>query len=75
MIKIQNDWQPILEEATNTESYQSLKRFLIDECEEHIVYPPKEDIWTAFEWTPYTDVKDVMIGQDPYHDENQAHDQ
>lgn len=73
MIKIQNDWQPIIEEATNTESYQSLKRFLIDEYEEHIVYPPKEDIWTAFEWTPYTDVKVVMIGQDPYHGPNQAH--
>ncbi|MBA5728720.1 uracil-DNA glycosylase [Aerococcaceae bacterium INB8] len=73
MIKIQNDWQPIMEEAANTESYQSLKRFLIDEYEEHIVYPPKEDIWTAFEWTPYTDVKVVIIGQDPYHGPNQAH--
>ncbi|WP_338488968.1 uracil-DNA glycosylase [Ruoffia tabacinasalis] len=73
MIKIQNDWQPIIEEATNTESYQSLKRFLIDEYEEHIVYPPIEEIWTAFEWTPYKDVKVVIIGQDPYHGPNQAH--
>lgn len=73
MIKIQNDWQPIIEEAANTESYQSLKRFLIDEYEEHIVYPPKEEIWTAFEWTPYKDVKVVIIGQDPYHGPNQAH--
>ena len=73
MIKIQNDWQPIIEEATNTESYQSLKRFLIDEYEEHIVYPPIEEIWTAFEWTPYKDVKVVIIGQDPYHGPGQAH--
>lgn len=73
MIKIQNDWQPIIEEATNTESYQSLKQFLIDEYEEHIVYPPIEEIWTAFEWTPYKDVKVVIIGQDPYHGPNQAH--
>ena len=73
MIKIQNDWQPIIEEATNTESYQSLKRFLIDEYEEHIVYPPIEEIWTAFEWTPFKDVKVVIIGQDPYHGPNQAH--
>src|SRR5699024_629776 len=73
MIKIQNDWQPIIEEATNTESYQSLKRFLIDEYEEHIVYPPIEEIWTAFEWTPYKDVKVVIIGQDPYNGPNQAH--
>ena len=73
MIKIQNDWQPIIEEATNTESYQSLKRFLIDESQEHIVYPTIEEIRTAFEWTPYKDVKVVIIGQDPYHGPNQAH--
>lgn len=73
MIKVNNAWQSIIEEIAHTHTYQDLQRFLTEEYAEHVVYPPKEDIWTAFEWTPYNDVKVVIIGQDPYHGQGQAH--
>ncbi|MDN6195560.1 MAG: uracil-DNA glycosylase [Atopostipes suicloacalis] len=60
-------------EAKGKESYKELKKFLKKEYSEQIVYPPKEDIWTAFKWTSYEDVKVVILGQDPYHGEGQAH--
>lgn len=73
MICIHNDWQPIIEQVAQSEIYQQLRFFLKDEYQNHTVYPPMEDIWTAFEWTPYQKVKVVIIGQDPYHGPNQAH--
>lgn len=73
MIKINNDWQDILEQASQKESYKKLKSFLKSEYSNYQVYPKMEDIWTAFEWTAYSKVKVVILGQDPYHGPNQAH--
>ena len=64
---------PILQEQTKTPSYQLLKEFLVQEYQETIVYPEKQHIWQAFEWTPYNEVKVVILGQDPYHGPDQAH--
>ena len=72
-IPVKNDWAPILKEAMATESYQRLHEFLKKEYETEKIYPPKENIWQAFEWTPYSEVKVVILGQDPYIRENQAH--
>lgn len=72
-IPITNEWQPIIEEATNTESYQRLRAFLKKEYATHTIYPSMHHIWTAFQWTDYKDVKVVILGQDPYHGEGQAH--
>lgn len=72
-IPVKNDWAPILKEASESESYQKLREFLKKEYETETIYPPKENIWQAFEWTPYTEVKAVILGQDPYIRENQAH--
>jgi len=72
-IPVENDWQPILERAAEKESYQKLRHFLKEEFETASVYPKKENIWQAFQWTPYHKVKVVLLGQDPYHGENQAH--
>lgn len=72
-IPIENDWRPILEKAAQKESYKELKQFLINEIETEEIYPEKENIWQAFQWTPYHKVKVVLLGQDPYHGENQAH--
>lgn len=72
-IPITNHWQPIIKEATATESYQELREFLKDEYENHTIYPAMDNIWTAFQWTDYTDVKVVILGQDPYHGPGQAH--
>lgn len=72
-VTVKNDWLPILLEQTNTPSYHSLKEFLVQEHQETIVYPEMHHIWQAFEWTPYNEVKVVILGQDPYHGPNQAH--
>lgn len=67
------NWQPILEDAIATEKSKQLKKILTEEYREQEVYPPMEQIWKAFEWTDYEDVKVVILGQDPYHGKNQAH--
>ena len=72
-VPVKNDWLPILQEQTNTPSYHLLKEFLVQEYQETIVYPEMHHIWQAFEWTPYNEVKVVILGQDPYHGPNQAH--
>lgn len=72
-IPVENDWKPILKQIETTESYQQLKEFLVEEYNTKTIYPKKENIWQAFEWTPYNDVKAVILGQDPYHGANQAH--
>ncbi|WP_434088309.1 uracil-DNA glycosylase [Desemzia incerta] len=72
-IPVENDWAPILKEASETASYQQLREFLKKEYQTETIYPEKENIWQAFEWTPYNKVKAVILGQDPYIRENQAH--
>lgn len=72
-IPVENDWKPILKKIETTESYQQLREFLVEEYNTKTIYPKKENIWQAFEWTPYNDVKAVILGQDPYHGANQAH--
>lgn len=68
-----NDWQEILGEEFGKSYYLELREFLKGEYAKEMIYPVKEDIWNAFEHTAYRDVKAVILGQDPYHGENQAH--
>ncbi len=68
----QNDWDDILQDEFQQPYYQQLRTFLKQEYEKEIVYPPMNQIWTAFQLTPYEDVKVVILGQDPYHGEGQA---
>lgn len=70
---IHNEWQEILEPEFKSAYYLQLREFLKQEYGQAIIYPGMHDIWNAFELTPYNDVKVVIIGQDPYHGENQAH--
>ncbi len=72
-IPITNSWQPIIEEVTQEKNYQKLRTFLKKEYKEHTIYPEMFDIWTAFQWTPFDEVKVVILGQDPYHGPRQAH--
>ena len=72
-LPVKNNWLPILKKQTNTPSYQLLKQFLVHEYKENIIYPEMDHIWQAFEWTPYNEVKVVILGQDPYHGPHQAH--
>ena len=73
MVHIGNDWDDLLQDAIQSESYQHLRQFLIQEYRTHTIYPNMYDIFNAFKYTPYADVKVVILGQDPYHNPNQAH--
>ena len=73
MSKINNDWKEILEEEFKKEYFLKLKEILEEEYKNYTVYPPKQDILNAFLLTPYSEVKVVLLGQDPYHQRGQAH--
>ena len=67
MSKINNDWKEILEEEFQKDYFVELKNILEKEYENYAVYPPKKDILNAFFLTPYSEVKVVLLGQDPYN--------
>lgn len=66
-------WKAILEEEQEKSYFIRLKAFLDKEYAEHTIYPPRADIGNALRATPFQDVKVVILGQDPYHGEGQAH--
>lgn len=70
--RLNNSWDNILKEEFELQYFKQLKSFLVKEYKEYKVYPPKNQILAAFEYTPYENVKVVIIGQDPYYNENQA---
>lgn len=73
MVHIGNDWDDVLKELFQSELYLSIREFLKKEYSTRIIYPPMADIFNAFKYTPYSEVKAVILGQDPYHGEGQAH--
>lgn len=73
MVNIGNDWDNILKEDFDSESYAALRTFLRNEYTSNTIYPNMYDIFNALKYTAYSDVKVVIIGQDPYHGEGQAH--
>ncbi len=70
---IENDWLTIYEEEFKKPYYKSLFEFVKDEYEHGTVFPPGSEIFSAFNMTPLSEVKVVIIGQDPYHNYGQAH--
>ena len=68
-----NDWTPFLQSEFEKSYMKHLFDFLKVEYETKIIYPQRQDIFKAFELTPYKDVRVVILGQDPYHGPNQAH--
>lgn len=73
MSQISNDWQKALAGEFRKEYYRKLYDFVKEEYSTKVIYPPSEDIFTALHLTPLSKVKVVILGQDPYHNENQAH--
>lgn len=73
MIQFKNDWQELLKDEFDKEYYKNLREFLVKEYKNKIVYPDMFDIFNALHYTPYENVKVVILGQDPYHGEGQAH--
>ncbi|NME63947.1 uracil-DNA glycosylase [Clostridium cadaveris] len=70
---LKNDWKDLLEDEFKSSYYLNLRKFLISEYKSNIVYPNMYDIFNALHYTPYSKVKVVILGQDPYHGPNQAH--
>ena len=73
MVNIGNDWDEILKEEFEKEYYRKLRSFLIKEYRTHEIYPDMYHIFSALEATPYSCVKVVILGQDPYYQPGQAH--
>lgn len=73
MVNIGNDWDEILKGEFDKEYYIKLRAFLKSEYKNHIIHPDMYDIFNALKWTSYKDTKVVILGQDPYHEKNQAH--
>ena len=71
--QIETSWKEILMDEFKTPYFYSLKEFLIEEKNTFLVYPPGKEIFNAFNFTPYEEVKVVILGQDPYHGKGQAH--
>lgn len=72
-VNIGNDWDGLLKDEFKKEYYLKLRDFLINEYNTKTIYPAKEDIFNALKNTSYKDTKVVILGQDPYHGEGQAH--
>lgn len=73
MIKIGNSWDEILAGEFDKEYFKKLEGFLDEEYAKETIYPPREDIFNALKASAYEDTKVVILGQDPYHEPNQAH--
>ena len=73
MVNIGNDWDELLKEEFSKEYYIKLRQFLKQEYAHYKIHPDMYDIFNALKWTSYKDTKAVILGQDPYHEENQAH--
>lgn len=73
MSAIENDWKDALNEEFHKQYYKDLYYFIKQEYNTHVVYPSADDLFNAFSFTPLKDVKVVILGQDPYHGEGQAH--
>ena len=73
MSMIDNDWLPAIKGEYSKPYYKELFTFVKDEYSKYVVYPPADDIFNAFHFTPLSKVKVLILGQDPYHNVHQAH--
>ncbi|MCR5196657.1 MAG: uracil-DNA glycosylase [Pseudobutyrivibrio sp.] len=73
MSAISNDWLEPLTPEFKKPYYRKLYETVKSEYHQQVVYPPADDIFNAFDFTPLSKVKVVIIGQDPYHEPGQAH--
>jgi len=73
-INIEKSWFNVLQEEFSKPYFLQIKKFLIEEIDKgRTIYPPAKEIFSAFEHTPFANLKVVVLGQDPYHGAQQAH--
>ena len=73
MAAISNDWLAPLTPEFAKPYYRELYKKVKEEYATHMIFPPSNEVFSAFELTPLADVKVVILGQDPYHNVGQAH--
>ena len=71
--KIESSWKTMLKTEFEADYFKNIKKILIQEKSTFKIYPSGANIFNAFDLTPFNQVKVVIIGQDPYHEPNQAH--
>lgn len=69
---IGNDWDKILQNEFQEEYFYNLLKFVRNEYKRKTVFPPKNEVFKAFRYTSYKDLKVIILGQDPYHGEGEA---
>ncbi len=67
------DWNERLAPLFSDERYLQIRKFLIEEYRNHVVYPDMYDLYNCFKYTPFSKLRVVLLGQDPYHNVGQAH--
>ncbi len=67
------DWRGVLADEFNKSYFPALEAYVADQRANHTVFPPEDEVFSAFHYTPYEDVKVLILGQDPYHGPGQAH--
>ena len=72
-VKIEQSWKEVLQPEFDEDYFAQLTDFVRSEYRQHTVYPPGPLIFNAFNSCPFNDVKVVLLGQDPYHEPDQAH--
>lgn len=73
MVHFNNDWDVLLQEEFEKPYYVKLTEFLKEEYAQQVILPPKDNIFTALKTTSLKETQVVILGQDPYHGENQSH--
>ena len=70
---MKTDWNPLLKEEFEKPYWKKLQQYIFEERARYKVFPPNDDVFAALHMTSYQDVKILILGQDPYHGEGQAH--
>ncbi len=73
MVSLGNSWDEILKDEFEKEYYLKIRKFLVYEYNHYRIFPDMNNIFNALKMADYNDIKVVIIGQDPYHEEGQAH--
>lgn len=71
--KLPPSWRRVLKDELAKPYFHELQAFLDADRKRHTVYPPAKDVFAAFALTPFDAVRVLLLGQDPYHDDGQAH--
>lgn len=73
MPPINNDWLTVLKDEFRKPYYVKLHQTIMQEYNSRLIFPNPDDLFNCFHFTPYNQVKVVILGQDPYHGDGQAH--